>query len=392
MLTTSVPTPAHLFAIFFRIGLTSFGMTMLENLRRSTLRHNLLSEEELREGLTLVQLYPGPILFDLVTFIGYRRQGTLGACAAGLGFILPATVFMLAAAWTYERYGTLPAIQTLSSGLGALVVGVMLQVVADFGQKNLRSLFDGLIAISALGAALLHVSAVYVVVAGLVVGTLVKPEHVSTSLPPLPIRWSRLATPLLIGALVVSAGIVFTLHVTLMGKLTLVFLKIGATAFGNATTILPVMQETVVQTHHWLSLSDFNVAVALGNLTPGPILNSATFVGYRVAGASGALAATVAIFAPSFAMTLIFTELFDHIRHWQVMHSAIRGVMSSFVGLLVATVINMATPLSGHPASIILATAAFFALRFFRLGLGWIFLFGLSGWYIWAWLSLVLSV
>jgi chromate transporter len=392
LLMASAPTLAHLFTIFFRIGLTSFGMTMLESLQRSALRHNLLSEEELREGLALVQLYPGPILFDLVTFIGYRRRGTLGACAAALGFILPATVFMLAVAWIYEHYGALPTVQTLSSGLGALVVGIMLQVVADFGQKSLRSLFDGLVAITALGAALFHVSAVYVIVAALIVGALIKRVHASTSHPPVPIRWSRLATPLLISALVVSAGIVFMLHATLMGTLALVFLKIGATAFGNAATILPVMQEAVVRTHHWLSPSDFNIAVALGNLTPGPILNSATFVGYRVAGTLGALAATVAIFAPSFAMTLVFTELFDHIRHWQVIQNAIRCVMSSFVGLLVATVISMAAPLSGQPASIMLATAAFFALRFFRIGLGWIFLIGLGGWYAWVWLAPALSV
>ena len=105
-----------LFCVFFAVGASSFGMAMLENLRRVALRGGLISEEELREGLAMVQLYPGPILFDLVAFIGYRRRGTFGALAAACGFILPATLMMLVVAWFYERFGDVPAVRVLSVG------------------------------------------------------------------------------------------------------------------------------------------------------------------------------------------------------------------------------------------------------------------------------------
>jgi chromate transporter len=296
---------------------------------------------------------------------------------------------MLTASWGFERYGWVSAIQILSSGLGALVVGIMFGVVADFGRRNLRSWVDALFAGAAFGSALLHISAIAVVVAGLILGALLGMGHSPTPCTPTLIRWRRLAAPLLMTALVFSVGIACVWSTTLTGKITLVFLKIGATAFGNGATILPVMREAVVQTQGWISPVDFNVAVALGNLTPGPILNSATFVGYHVDGLWGALAATLGIFSPSFAMTLVFTELFDHIRHRQAVNGAIRGVMSSFVGLLAATALVMAVPLSGQPAPLVLATMAFLALRFTRLGLGWIFLVGLMGWFAFMWVPVI---
>jgi len=115
----------ELFAAFFRIGLTSFGMSILQNLKAMTLRRRFLSEQAFREGLALVQLYPGPIMVDLVAFIGYRNHGVLGALAATIGFLLPATVLMLLASAAYLSYGKLPAVEIILSGLNALVVGVV---------------------------------------------------------------------------------------------------------------------------------------------------------------------------------------------------------------------------------------------------------------------------
>ncbi len=158
------------------------------------------------------------------------------------------------------------------------------------------------------------------------------------------------------------------------------FIKIGATAFGNASTILPVMQAAVVQEQSWLSAPEFNMAVALGNLTPGPVLNSATFIGYRVAGFTGGITATLAIFAPSFAMTLFFTELFGRIRHMGWVRGLIRGVTSVFVGLLASTCLTMALPMAGQPSALGLGMLTFALLRLTRLNMGWVFLIALTLW------------
>jgi len=126
-----------------------------------------------------------------------------------------------------------------------------------------------------------------------------------------------------------------------LGELTLAFARIGSVAFGNGSTILPLLQQTAVNEQGWLSFHDFAVGLALGQITPGPILNTATFIGYAVAGWPGAVVATFAIFAPTFAMTLVFTELFERIQAHAWVRGAAQGVLAAFAGLLVAFVFRL---------------------------------------------------
>lgn len=373
-----------LFRVFLRIGLTSFGMTMLENVRRETLTLGLLSEDELREGLAMVQVYPGPILFDLVVFIGYRRRGTAGATAAALGYMLPAMVLMLALAWLYGRYGALPVMQVLSTGLGAAVIGVIAHIAVDLAKRNLASATGWALALLAFVAAVLHVNPIAIIAGGLLGGLLMQrgkdaPTAASGIRPTI-----RLAGPLLACAAVVVAAGLALLGGSPLAVVSAVFLKIGATAFGNAATILPVMQEAVVRDHGWLSPAEFNTAVALGNLTPGPVLNSATFIGYRVTGLAGGVAATLAIFAPSFAMTLLFTELLGCIRHLYWVKAAVRGVMAVFVGLLASTCLMMAQPLTDRPSALAVGVLTFVLLRLTRLNLGCVFGIAITSWIGWS--------
>lgn len=377
------PSFTELFRVFFLIGLTSFGITMLENLRRVALRRGLVSEEELREGLAMVQLYPGPMMFDLVTFIGYRRLGTIGAMASALGFILPATLLMLAVAWLYGRYGELPAIRMLSAGLGAAVVGAIAHIAVDFAKKNLAGAADWGFALCAFAAAVLRVDALVVIAGGFGVGTIFwRDGSKQETAIPVGVRQTRfdLAGPFAVCMAVILAAVLSAWSNVPFPALITVFMKIGATAFGNASTILPVMQAAVVQQQSWLSATEFNVAVALGNLTPGPVLNSATFIGYRVAGLPGGITATLAIFAPSFAMTLFFTELFARIRHLGWVRGSIRGVMSVFVGLLASTCLTMALPMAGQPAALGVGLLTFALLRLTKLNMGWVFLIALTLW------------
>jgi chromate transporter len=146
----------------------------------------------------------------------------------------------------------------------------------------------------------------------------------------------------------------------------LAFLKVGAIAFGNGATILPVMQQMVVDEQHWLTGPEFAAAIAFGQVTPGPILNSATYVGYQVAGLGGALVATVAIFAPGITFTMIFAELFVHVRHLAPVRAAIRGVMAAFVGMLAWVVVSLGLHIADRPAAWVLVAATLFAVRFLK--------------------------
>ena len=144
--------------------------------------------------------------------------------------------------------------------------------------------------------------------------------------------------------------------------------------------IIPLIQADAVNTYHWLSLNQFADGIALGQVTPGPFLITAAFVGYKLGGVFGATLATFAIFPPSFAMTLVFTELFARVRNLKPIRGAFAGVLASFVGLLVVVLLQLGGIALTTPATLMLASAAFVAVCFFRLGFVWVFVGGLALW------------
>ena len=165
-----------------------------------------------------------------------------------------------------------------------------------------------------------------------------------------------------------------------MGALALSLFKIGSVAFGNGYTIVSLLQTETVEAHPWLTMNQFADGLALGQITPGSILIVATFLGYKIAGFWGGLLATFAIFSPSFAMTLVFTEVFARLRNLQAVRGALAGVMASFVGLLVVVLFQLSGVALISPAAFALAGAAFIAVRWFKIDILWIFLGGLAVW------------
>jgi chromate transporter len=156
--------------------------------------------------------------------------------------------------------------------------------------------------------------------------------------------------------------------------------KIGSVAFGSGMAIISVMQAEVVQAHGWISQREFLDGLALGQITPGPILITATFIGYKLGGVAGAALATFAIFSPSIAMTLVFTEVFGRIKHLQRVRDALAGVLAAFVGLLAATLVHLGSATLDNPVMVAFAAAALVAIRWFALDIAWIFAGGLVVW------------
>jgi len=165
-----------------------------------------------------------------------------------------------------------------------------------------------------------------------------------------------------------------------IGGLALSLFKIGSVAFGNGSAIIPLIQYEAVEAHPWMSLSQFADGIALGQITPGPFLITATFIGYKLAGFWGGLLATFAIFSPSFAMTLVFTEVFARIRNLKPVRGALAGVMASFVGLLAVVLLQLGGVALTGPAAFALAGAAFVAVRWFKVDILWVFVGGLAVW------------
>jgi chromate transporter len=372
-----------IFLSYFELGLTAFGFTILQKLKGLVKKNSWLTEEEMNEGLALVQLYPGPIMVDFTAYVGYRLRGVRGALLATLGFILPSFVLMMVLSAAYFAAGSLPWVPTLFLGLEALVVGILVNVVFDFGERAIKGPVEAVIALAAFTAMLYKLNAVWIILSTLVLGAIfLKPKGSVKGKQPVNRPMTvQIWLPIIIVVLCVIAVVVYAwgLH-SEIGQMGLSFFKIGSIAFGNGTTILPLIQADVVDANHWLNMNQFADGIALGQITPGPFLITAAFIGYKMGGIGAALLATFAIFAPSFAMTLIFTEVFSRLSNLKVVRGALSGILASFVGLMVVVVLQLSQVGITGSASLVLAGGAFIAARYLKLDVGFIFIGGIALW------------
>jgi chromate transporter len=371
-----------IFLAFLQIGLTAYGMAILQKLRGLVIQRGWLTQEETNEGLAMVQLYPGPIMMDFTAYVGYRLRGVPGALLATLGFVLPAFVLVVSLSAAYFSGGDLPWVHKLFLGLEALVIGIIANVTLNLGQQALKGRTEAFIALAAFVGLMLKLNAILVPLAALALGAVaIKPvpgtapqtASVATSA-------SRVAAVTTLAIAVIASAIVAGMLGTDLGQLAVSLFKIGSVAFGSGMAIISVMQAEVVQAHGWISQREFLDGLALGQITPGPILITATFIGYKVGGVAGAALATFAIFSPSIAMTLVFTEVFGRIKHLQRARGALAGVLAAFVGLLAATLVHLGSATLDNPVMVAFAAAAFVAIRWFALDIAWIFAGGLVVW------------
>jgi chromate transporter len=378
-----------IFTSYFIVGLTAFGMAILQKLKALVMDNKWLSEEEMSDGLAMVQLYPGPLMVDFAAYVGYKLRGVLGATLATLGFILPSFVLMSVLSAFYFAAGNLPWVHPLFLGLEALVVGVLFNVTLEMGGRNIQQRTQAVIMLLAFGALLFKVNAVLIVLVALALGAwLIRPipgagKNAGAGKPSPKIesfsskRWAAIA----VVVAAILAVVVFSWSLkSEIGGLALSLFKIGSVAFGNGSAIIPLIQYEAVEAHPWMSLSQFADGIALGQITPGPFLITATFIGYKLAGFWGGLLATFAIFSPSFAMTLVFTEVFARIRNLKPVRGALAGVMASFVGLLAVVLLQLGGLALTGPAAFVLAGAAFVAVRWFKVDILWVFVGGLAVW------------
>jgi chromate transporter len=366
---------------FLQVGLTAYGMAILQKLRGLVIQREWLTEEEADEGFAMVQLYPGPIMVDFTAYVGYRLRGVPGALAATLGFVLPAFVLVTALSVAYFAGGELPWVHKLFLGLEALVIGVLANVTLKLGQQAIKGRIELFIALAAFIALLFKVNAILVPLVALGVGAMAISRSGATyPAPAAGTSRRRLIAVMMLVMIIVASAIAAGMFGTPLGQLTASLFKIGSVAFGGGMAIISVMQAEVVQVHGWVSQREFLDGLALGQITPGPILLTAAFIGYKLAGVAGAALATFAIFAPSIAMTLVFTDIFSRIKHLQRVRGALAGVLAAFVGLLAATLWQLGHVALDSGLLLAFAAGAFAATRGFKLDIGWVFGGGLALW------------
>ena len=387
--STGRPSLLELLTTFLVVGVSAVGLGIMQAIRTVPVQRGWMSQEDIDEGMGLVQLYPGAIMVDLITYIGYRLRGIQGGLVSVVAFVSPSLLLLLGLSWAFFTFHRHPAVVDLAIGLEALVVGVLLNMTLDFGAQHAKGVIPALLALGAFAVEVAGQNVLWAVLGALAVGGLaLRPSSGTSGTPPVAknsspvaISWRRLALATVPGLVVAVGAAVAALSPGALAAVTADMAKIGAVAFGNGTAIMPILQQDSVA-HHWLTLRQFGVGVAFGQVTPGPFLSTAAFVGYGAAGWWGGVAGGLAIYAPSVAMTMVVAEVYPVFRRLAWVRGAIIGVMAAFTGLLAGMVLVLSRPVLPVPAAVCLAGAAFVAVKVLKRNTLVVFATGLVIWVV----------
>ena len=359
------PTLGQIFFSFLRLGATAFGgPAMVAHIRIMAVQEKRwLDEDGFRKGIAFCQTIPGATAMQTSAYVGLRARGARGAAASFIGFGLPSFLLMLGLSTLYARFHSLPAVVSAFSGLQALIVALIAHAAFSFGRSYLKRWQDIVIAPAAAALFWAGLHPVFVIVFSFVLGIVLRSGE----------RGARFATPtgqssfplkviaLLLGLAAVGLGALFFLNRRLF-ELSLLMLRVDLFAFGGGFASIPIILHEVVEVRHWMDAKTFIDGIALGQITPGPIVITATFVGYALEGVPGALVATASIFFPSFFLVLSVWPFFQRVDSIHFFRKGISGVLCSFVGLLAATSLKFGLVLSWDLRRIVIAVGAFGAV------------------------------
>ena len=330
----------------------------------STQRNQWLDETDFKNGVALCQSIPGATAIQTAAYVGLRVRGIYGALATYTGFGLPAFIFMLILSVLYARFNSLPKFISLFNGLQVIVVAIIFHATYSFG-RNIANNYKNLI-VALLSAILFWfgISPFIVIIGAGILGMAFLKVSASSTVAnskTIETQWNaKQIAGLLVPFLICFSGFYFLSAI--LFDLTAVMLKIDLFAFGGGFASLPLMLHEVVVNRGWLDSKTFMDGIALGQITPGPIIITATFVGYLVYGFVGALVATIAIFTPSFFMVITVAPFFDRLKNSVYFMKAIDGIFASFVGLLLYVCIKFTMTVPWDVIRILLGLAALTAL------------------------------
>ncbi len=381
------PSPAEIFLSFIKLGLTAFGgPAMVAYIKDLSVRQKgWVSERDFRHGVALVQTIPGATAMQAAAYAGLRAGGPVGALCAYTGFSLPAFLLMLALSVAYMHGQDIPAVLSLFSGLQVIVIAIVANAAVNFGKKTLLTYQDVLLTLAGAAYIIFRGSPVTVILLSAAVGPVLyrriiteRPQSShSQAVSGHDNRFMRqtFRFGLMVSGVVVALLLVLALFNPKLFQLGCIMLKIDFFAFGGGYASLPLMLHEIAGARHMLDEKTLMDGIALGQVTPGPIVITATFAGYLLQGLSGAVVATVCIFTPSFVVLLLVTPWFDQIKGNLIFRQAIRGILCSFVGLLAAVTVRFAMAVHWHMLAVLISVAAFVALRY-KVDILWVVVIG----------------
>jgi chromate transporter len=359
--------------LFLKLGTVSFGgpaahIAMMED--EVVRRRGWMTREEFLDLLGATNLIPGPNSTEMAIHIGLRRAGWRGLLVAGTCFILPAMLIVGTLAWAYTRWGTVPAFAGLLYGVKPVVIAVVLQALWGLGRTAVKGVAMAMIGVAAVGATVLGVHELLVLLlaglAALLWGTRgrARPKVSAAGV-------GLLAVPSVTGAASVAAAWALG-----PGSLFLYFLKVGSVLFGSGYVLLAFLRADLVERWGWLTEQQLLDAIAVGQVTPGPVFTTATFIGYVLQGPSGALLATLGIFLPAFVFVALSGPLIPRIRRSPAAGAFLDGLNVASLALMAVVTAHLGRASITDGVTVALAVTSGVLLLRFRVNSAWLVLLG----------------
>ena len=357
----------ELFRFFSRLGITAFGgpaahIALMEH--EAVERRRWLSREQFLDLVGACNLLPGPSSTQVAMALGYTRAGWAGLAVAGVCFIVPAALATLALAWAYVRYGSMPQTKGLLYGAKPVMIAIIAQAIWRLGQMALRRWVLAGVGIACFAAVLAGAQPLAVLLAA---GGLLALLGAARRLQ---LRRARSIAAL---PFALAAGVPASASLL---SIVLVFLKLGVVVFGSGYVLLAFLQTDLVDRLHWVTQAQLLDAVTAGQVTPGPVFATATFLGYLIHGFSGAAAATAAIFLPSFFMAGIVGALASRMRKSPMAAAFLDGVNAAAIALMAAVAIALGRATLIDPVTWAVALISAALLIRYRVNATWLIVAG----------------
>lgn len=351
--------------LFLRLGVTAFGgpaahIAMMHD--EVVRRRKWLSEQHFLDLIGATNLIPGPNSTEMAIHISFLRGGWLGLLVGGVCFIAPAMLIVLALAWAYVQYGATPAAEWLLYGVKPVVIAVIVQALWNLGRRAIKDWLTGIVGLAVLVLYFLGANEIALLFGGGFVVMIVLNLRRGHGM-----NGVMLAAPLSALSLPALAATTFSL-VTLFWT----FLKIGAVLYGSGYVLLAFLRNDLVLRLGWLTDQQLLDAVAIGQVTPGPVFTTATFIGYILGGTPGALLATLGIFLPSFVYVAISNPLIPRVRNSPLVSGLLDGVNVAAVGLMAAVTWQLGRASIRDWLTALIALAAGALLLRFKVNTTWL--------------------
>ncbi len=361
---------SYIFFTFLKLGATAFGgyMSLVAIVQKQLVEvDKKLKEEDLLDGISLTSVLPGPVAVNTIAYVGYQLRGVPGAIAAFAGIILPSFFLVIFLSWLYFSYGNIPAVKNVFSGITPAITALIVTVAIGMTRKTIKlpaqwtiCLLAALLLILVGGFA---VTFLLIIVSG-IAGAFLFRQSPEQALPgDEKIHFEN-------KQLVISGVVLLLLLCTLLWggqypgapkdvQILSTFSGISLTLFGGGYVVIPALHELFVENLNWLTSAEFADGIAIGQITPGPIFVTATFIGYKVAGVVGAFLATVAIFTPPAVLTVLLSRFVKILNQSSVVKAAMKGVRAAVIGMIFASAITIGQTITPSVVSAIIFAAIF---------------------------------